>query len=339
MTCLNPHAHHISVTSSQSWDWIVGMPTPRALSPAAKKRYGWLSWHATHGRNVSLTCRHHGISRRTFYRWQHRLAQQGLAGLEDRSHRPHRVRRPAWTSQEREAVLRLRQQYPRWGKAKLQVLLAREGIGLSCSMVGRILAELKRCGQLREPHPRRKRYGRRPLRPYATRKPADYVAHSPGDLVQVDTLDVRPVSDKTFKQLSLVDVVSRYAGAEIGSSATASLVTSHLDRILGRLPFRVRALQVDGGSEFKADFEAYCQQHQLQLFELPPRSPKLNGCVERLQRTFGEECYQCCDVPPRVPELAAALHAFEQVYNQVRPHQALGYRTPAEHLAHLEAAA
>jgi transposase InsO family protein len=339
MTCLNPHAHYIHVTSSQRWEWIAGTRPPRTFSSAAKKRYRWLRWHAQHGQNVSLTCRHHGISRATFYRWQHRVERQGLAGLEDRSHRPHHCRHHAWTPEDEAAVLRLRTQYPRWGKAKLQVLLAREGRVLSCSMVGRILTQLKRTGRVREPRQRTKRYGVRPLRPHAIRKPKDYVVAAPGDLVQVDTLDVRPVVDKGFKQLSLVDVLSRYAVAEIGSSASASLITTHLQRMLARLPFRVRAIQVDGGSEFKAEFEAYCQQHGLQLFTLPPRSPKLNGCVERLQRTFGEECYQCAEVAPRVADLAAVLHDFEDVYNHIRPHTALGYRTPAEELARLEASA
>jgi len=104
-------------------------------------------------------------------------------------------------------------------------------------------------------------------------------------------------------------------------------------------PFPVKAIQVDGGSEFKADFEAYCQERGIRLFVLPPRSPKLNGKVERLQRTFEEECYQCTDVPLRVAELAAALRDYETTYNTIRPHRALGYRTPAQYLADQEAAA
>jgi transposase-like protein len=122
MTCLNPRAHHISVTSSQTWAWIAQTPKPRSLSRDAKKRYRWLRWHATHGQNVSLTCRRHGISRRTFYRWQDRFVHRGLAGLEDLSHRPIHCRRPSWTSEQVQAVLAVREQYPRWGKAKLAVL-------------------------------------------------------------------------------------------------------------------------------------------------------------------------------------------------------------------------
>ncbi len=52
---------------------------------------------------------------------------------------------------------------------------------------------------------------------------------------------------------------------------------------------RFRALQVGGGSEFAAEFEFACQQRSLPLFVLPPRSPKLNGHVERAQRTHTEE--------------------------------------------------
>jgi len=49
---------------------------------------------------------------------------------------------------------------------------------------------------------------------------------------------------------------------------------------------------VDGGSEFMAEFEMACQEQGIQLFVLPPRSLKLNGCVERAQRTHTEEFYQ-----------------------------------------------
>jgi hypothetical protein len=84
-------------------------------SRGARLRLGWLTWHAAHGGNVSLTCRHFGISRPTFYRWQARFDALNLATLEDRSCRPRRVRSPAWTVDLVEAVRQLRQHYPRWG--------------------------------------------------------------------------------------------------------------------------------------------------------------------------------------------------------------------------------
>lgn len=51
-------------------------------------------------------------------------------------------------------------------------------------------------------------------------------------------------------------------------------------------------MQVDGGSEFAAGFEQACQQLGFRLFVLPPRSPKLNGHVERAHRTHTEEFHE-----------------------------------------------
>lgn len=72
---------------------------------------------------------------------------------------------------------------------------------------------------------------------------------------------------------------------------------------------------------------------------LPPRSPKLNGYVERAQRTHSEEFshgdplgYEVTDSSFDLGELNQALLEWERVYNTVRPHQALGYLTPKEFL-------
>jgi transposase InsO family protein len=317
------------IKQSTTWNWTHQPAEEKGLSPAARGRLRMLQWHEQHGRNVSTTCRHHGTSRPTFYRWQARYQTRGLRGLEERSHRPRHVCPPTWTTEQVLAVLALREQYPRWGKAKLQRLLVGQGIALSVSMVGRILRHLKATGQLREGTRNGGRTVHRP-RPYAVRKPKDYVVAVPGDLVQVDTKDLRFGNGSIFKHLSLVDVTSRYATAEVGVGATAATITTYLDRMRARLPFVIRAIQVDGGSEFKAEFETYCRDHDLRLFVLPPRSPKLNGRVERIQRTFDEECYQCFAGPLRVADLAAALREYETVYNTIRPHQALDYQTPQE---------
>ena len=73
---------------------------------------------------------------------------------------------------------------------------------------------------------------------------------------------------------------------------------------------------------------------RLRLFVLPPRSPKLNGSVERAQRTHTEEFYEVSDAELTVPALNQALQDWERTYNTVRPHQALGYQTPQEFVQH-----
>jgi transposase InsO family protein len=230
-------------------------------------------------------------------------------------------------------VQRLRETYPRWGKAKLAVLLLREGLKLSVSRVGRILSYLKSRGVLKEPLRRSLARRRQWKRQYAVRKPREYQATAPGDIVQLDTMDVRPEPGVVLKQFTAVDVVSRWSVPTIASNATATLASKALDDLIARSPFPIRAIQVDGGSEFMAGFEDACQQKGILLFELPPRSPKLNGRVERANRTFQEEFYDCSAATPTVSGFRPGLLAWEDIYNTIRPHQALGYLTPAQFLA------
>ncbi len=170
-------------------------------------------------------------------------------------------------------------------------------------------------------------------RQYATRKPRDYEAKLPGDIVQIDTMDVRPEPGIVLKQFTTVDVVSPWSVPTIASNANALHATRALDNLIERTPFPIKAIQVDGGSEFMAEFEDACKQKGILLFELPPRSPKLNGRVERANRTYREEFYHCSDATPTVAGLATHLALWEHTYNHVRPHQALGMLTPAEFLS------
>lgn len=72
----------------------------------------------------------------------------------------------------------------------------------------------------------------------------------------------------------------------------------------------------------------------IRLFVLPPRSPKLNGYVERAQHTHKEEFYAyyggALDLD--LPSLNNALRHWERVYNTIRPHPSLGRKPPAQYL-------
>lgn len=154
----------------------------------------------------------------------------------------------------------------------------------------------------------------------------------PGDLVEVDTVDVRPVPGVVFKQFTARDVVSRWDVIQAHTRATAFTATEFLDTLQHRMPFPIRAVQVDGGSEFAAEFEQACRQRGLHLFVLPPRSPKLNGAVERANHTHTEEFYQVTACSLEMKKLNRELRQWERIYNTVRPHQVLGYLTPQQFL-------
>ena len=303
------------------------------VSREAQTRIKWFDYYHSHGGNARLTCRYFGISPQTFYRWKRRYNPKNLRSVEDRSHRPKRLRQPTYTGQQVEAVLKLRESYPRWGKDKIKVLLEKQSINMSVSMVGRIIHSLKARGILREPQVNpvssRKRLRRRP---YAIRKPKEYQAKLPGDIVQVDTLDIRPLPGVLLKHFTAYDVVARWNVLSVSSQATATTAAHFLNDIQTRSPYRIRAIQVDGGSEFESIFEQECQKRGIKLFVLPPRSPKLNGAVERANRTHTEEFYEITDSSFELADLRPKLLEWENICNTFRPNQALGYLTPLENL-------
>jgi putative transposase len=303
------------------------------LSREAKQRLRMLDYARTH--SVSATCRHFGIARSTYYRWQQRYDPHDLSLLENRSSRPKQTRRPSWTAAQVEAVRQARERYPRWGKDKLTVALRRDGITLSVSMVGRILHDLQRRRLLIAPVGTRLRPHARHARPYAVRKPKEHAVAAPGDLVQVDTMHLTPLPGLERRHFTAVDVVSRWSVTGVRATATAGTARDFLAELRHRLPFPLQAIQVDGGSEFMAEFEAACQEQAIALFVLPPRSPKLNGHVERANGTHRREFWELYAGDLELPPLQDALRAWEDQSNQVRPHQALGYQTPAEYLAAL----
>jgi len=147
-------------------------------------------WQET--KDTRLICETFGMSRATLYRrrwlfsqWLRRFNPADLTSLREGSRRPRRVRRPVWSYELVMAVKQVREQYPRWGKDKLVVLLREQGYMTSASTVGRVLRYLRRRGALVEPVRRAISAPRRLRRPYAIRKPKEYKPLIPGDLPEV----------------------------------------------------------------------------------------------------------------------------------------------------------
>ena len=101
-----------------------------------------------------------------------------------------------------------------------------------------------------------------------------------------------------------------------------------LRRVVTQLPFPVEAVQSDGGSEFLKDFGPAAEEFKLNHYFNRPNYPQGNGCIERSFRTDEEEFYQVEELPADPGGQEAALLQWNQVYETIRPHQALGYKTP-----------
>ncbi len=222
------------------------------------------------------------------------------------------------------------------GKRPLRVLLARQGIHLSESTVGRILAKGVRLGRIRpcafcrgrvklkkrrsfhQGHAQRWRYGTR--------------ATQPGQLVQIDHLSVS-LDGTQLKEFRAVSPVGKHTVTRVYSRATARNAQRFLQAVIEDLPFPLHSVQVDGGSEFRAEFEQACQQLDIPQFVLPPRRPQFNGCVERANDSARVEFWNLYTGELTVAAAGAALTEYQHFYNHLRPHRTLDMRTPMEYLA------
>lgn len=279
-----------------------------------------------------------GPSRATIYRWRQRLLRSGPRGLERHSCRPRRVRRRSWTPELIASVETLRLRFPAWGKGTLTPLVQAEGFAVSEATVGRILRYLVDRQRILPVSVRRRRYrARRQMRRWhARRLPRGTSPPStPGERIQIDTLHVNPLPGKHLKHFSASCPVSRWTVAEIAERATSATAARFLEKVLRECPFPIAGIQVDGGSEFMAAFEAACAEHGIDLYVLPPKSPKLNGTVERMQETWRSEFYEAYELPWTVTELRPLVQRFQDLYNTYRPHQSLQQTPPANYLQQL----
>jgi putative transposase len=269
-----------------------------------------------------------GAPRSTLYRWGERA--------EPRSRRPRRLRQPKRPPGLAAAVERLRLDHPMWGKEKLGPILRKQGYPASNATVGRIIASLIARGIV-QPVPAliRKIAARTApkTRPHAIRKPKGVTFEKPGDVVQIDTLSIHPLPGVTIKHFNAYDPKAKWTVARPCKQATAKNAAAFLDQVLEQMPDPVKAIQIDGGSEFMAEFEQACADKNLPLYVLPPRSPKLNGAVERCNGAWRYEFYACVDLPLRFDKITQSVNAFQHLYNHHRPHGALAGKTPAEYLS------
>ena len=137
------------------------------------------------------------------------------------------------------------------------------------------------------------------------------------------TVHIDGVAHKEFRA---VCPRTRLQCAKVYSRATAGVARAFLREAVRELD--IRAAQVDGGSESVAAFEEECRALGLPLLALPPRSPQLNGIVERANRTVRVECWSQCRGELTCAAMNEALAAYLDYYNNRRRHRSLGMKTP-----------
>ena len=116
--------------------------------------------------------------------------------------------------------------------------------------------------------------------------------------------------------------------AEAYRSAGSINARRFLEKLINALPFKIKSIQVDGGSQFMKEFENACETLGIALYVIPPRTPELNGNVERANRTLRYQFYQFYQDALEIGRLRKELKDYLKIYNHFRPHQALNQSTP-----------
>lgn len=281
---------------------------------------------AAAGESVAVLCREFGVSRTTGHKWTKRFKERGHAGLEEVSRRPRST--PLSTAEELVmATLEAREAHPRWGPQKLYQLLRRRH-GEQTPSVRTIARILKRANLVRE---------RRRRAPVSVVEQAPTLAAAePNDVWSVDFKGWWRVRDGSkCEPLTVRDAASRFVLA-LTASSTACAPTRKLFEQLFRRHGVPKAIQCDNGTPFisvqsacgLSSLSAWWVSLGIRVVRSRPGCPQDNGGHERMHRDV------CADVQSDPAETLAEqqriLDRWRQEFNHVRPHQALGGKTPAE---------
>ncbi len=237
--------------------------------------------------------------------------------------------RPAERAQDApliKAIQRLARKHPRWGYRFIHALLEREGWPVNLKRIHRLWTELK----LQRPVRRKKARKLGPKLGTSATSCVNQPARFKNDVWTDDFIADRTESGTPRKWLTLVDEYTRECLAlHVGHSVTGAEVRQVLARVVGRrgAPTRLRS---DNGSEFIC--EALSQWLPAQGAEAIPvaaGSPWENGCIESFHSRFRDEFLEA-ELFESALDAKEEGEWFRREYNTVRPHSALGYKTPKE---------
>src|SRR5580692_2809345 len=277
----------------------------------------------------AAVCRQFGVSRKTGYKWLERYLEDGFEGLLDRSRAP--LHHPqAMTREIAERCLEVRRGHPTWGPVKVRAWLERRVPQTEWPAASTIGSLFDREGLTVK---RRRRQRAAPSStPFAGCGEANAVwcIDFKGWFLTGDGSHCGP--------LTLSDAYSRYL---LRCQAMTRLDTDHVWPVLDAafrefgLPWRLRS---DNGSPFASRGAGGLSKLSVKVIKagvvperIAPGKPQQNGRLERLHLTLLQDT---ADPPARsLREQLERLRSFQRLYNEERPHEALGNDTPAEHYA------
>lgn len=278
------------------------------------------------GEKMTPLCREFGISRVTGYKIFERYKACGLDGLNDRSRRPYRHANRLPFQIER-SILGLKKDYPGWGAPKIRDKLIRQYPMLKPPAISTVHAVLDRHGLVQ----------RRRRRRHRAEGTALSNALQPNGLWCADYKGEFRLGNRQYcYPLTVTDHSSRYLLACEGLQSTKSdFAFSVFERTFKEFGLPT-AIRTDNGVPFASShalfglskLSVWWLRLGIAIERIKPGHPQQNGRHERMHLTLKREATK----PPAFNFLQqqAKLDAFVEVYNNARPHQALGGAYPGE---------
>ena len=289
----------------------------------------WREGIDNEGLTVVASARIVGEPVANLYRWQ--------KDAKVRTRGPRSFKKSKWTAELVQMVKEVREEHPTWGKLKIQKWLEDKGVFVSASTVGRIISDFIKRGIFQAYDHlisgKKQRRKQKCPRHYATRLPKGHKPQGVGEIIQLDTVHVELPDGRKLYHINAICPISRFCWGMAFEDHGAKSASVFLEKILDNAPFKIHAIQTDQGSEFRGEFETAAENRSVKFFYLPPKSPKLNAHVERLNRTWREDFYQMWDFGNHsIEQINRLVDAFADEYNSERYHQSLNMKTPLDYL-------
>ena len=306
------------------------------VSEVAKERKRIIDFYNTHGEATTFEA--FGVGRKTIGVWKKRLKLKGLFGLVPYSTAPRRRRSMLVNERVLIFIKSLREKYPNLGKSKIKIILDQfclsEKLPLySEAKIGRIIKFYKlfyqKTGRMYH-NPNSKyatnRHKTKRLRIKYSPKPTDF------GYIQMDTV-TRLVDGTKYYFYDAVDTKGKFALSLPYKHLNSTNTVDFMKKLIYVSPSKITTVQTDNGLEFLGEFEKFLQTKKIKHIFTYPRCPKINGVVERFNRTLNEQF-----ILPNLhmihsnKEFSTKLADFLIFYNNQRPHQTLNNMTPLQYL-------
>lgn len=304
------------------------------ISERAKLRLEWMIFYYTVAdKNAAYTAAHFGIARKTFHAWLKRFTPNRIQSLEEWSRKPHHLRQWEVTTAQEKRIILLRNQYPKYGKVKLQVIYQRKHQeSISTWKIERVI---RKHHLFPDPLEHKKRIRKRLKAKKKVRiHQIDATHYQPGELWHTDTIVLYWYG--VYRVIfTAIEDKTKLAYARVYPTHTSKHAKDFLTRLVYLSDASVTVMHSDNGSEFAGEFEKACAQMNIKQIYSRIKQPKDNPALERFNRTLQEEWLELSEIGlDEVSEANLDLTQWLIEYNFNRPHQSLDYLTPIEYAHH-----